>query len=256
MINSSPWLVRSGCHAPALRLYCFPYSGGHAGIYSSWHQALGPSIEICAVQLPGRAERFGEPPSTSMSEVVAALTALLSRDQDIPYGFFGHSFGALLAFETARSCVENGLMEPVHFFASGCDAPQQRAPSRGLDLLSDQDLIAELSQCGGTPSALLANERAMRLFLPAIRSDLSMARTYVYADGPSLSTPISVLAGTYDDQGMAKHSAAWSRETTGKASVHWFDGDHFFVNSHRREVLDLVRSLLRETLECRSTATP
>src|SRR2546430_10624517 len=101
--NLSRWLMipRPNPNA-SVRLFCFPYAGGNASIYTSWSRDLSANVELVAVQPPGRANRISEPPHSRMQDLIAdlcpAIRALLGK----PYILLGHSLGSHVAFELAR----------------------------------------------------------------------------------------------------------------------------------------------------------
>lgn len=127
----SPWvLVPSPRLAARLRLICLPYAGGNASAYRQWQGYLPGDVEILAVQLPGREDRFSEPAIASVDVLVDGLVDGLSTYRDQPFALFEHSMGALIAFELARR-LRTIRLEPVHLFASGFRAPHLRADGRG-----------------------------------------------------------------------------------------------------------------------------
>jgi len=242
--NMHPWFIRRDMPTAKRRLFCFPYAGGNAAAYADWQEKIGPGVEICAVQLPGRATRFCEPASTSMHELVTQVTAAMAGLPPLPFAYFGHSMGALLAFETARYGVARGLPAPGHLFASGCAAPQSRDPSKSRHTLDDDAFIAHLSTYEGTPPAVLAHRELMELVLPTIRADFSLVDTYTYLPGEPIPTPISVLCGTDDPCIRADQYAAWAQETSLSCTTHRFAGNHFFLHTDT----DAVIAHLRHTL--------
>lgn len=243
-MNSTPWLLRRRITAPQSRLFCFSYAGGSAANYMPWHAQLAPDIEVCAVQLPGRGTRLAEPPMTSMAQVVEAIAQAVVTLSDLPFAFFGHSLGALLAFEVARYCQQRALPTPAHLFASACDAPQYRRTDRELHLLDDEALIDTLRRFNGTPSELLDDSELMGMVLPMLRADFYLAGNYTYRSGPRLAVPMTVLSGTDDEHVRLDRLEAWARETSARCSFHRFEGDHFFINDQTSAVLACVRAEL------------
>ncbi|SFV14432.1 thioesterase II family protein [Pseudoduganella namucuonensis] len=239
-MQHTPWLTRLCSGAPRMRLYCFPYAGGGAEIYAGWHAAL-PGVEICAVQLPGRGSRFGETPIDTLSELLAELAQLTSRDRSLPFAFFGHSLGALLAFELARYCRRHYLPLPQCLIVSGCDAPNQRKSGGALHTLPDDELIAALGRYNGTPPQVLANAELMALLLPAIRADFALGERYAYRLQPPLALPLSVYAGKDDTLLSPETVKGWSVETSETCRTQWFNGDHFFLHAQRDAVLEALR---------------
>jgi medium-chain acyl-[acyl-carrier-protein] hydrolase len=189
---------------------------------------------------------MGEAPMSDLGELVRQISAVISSQPRMPFAFFGHSLGGLLAFEVARYCMLHYLPQPLHLFASGCSAPQYRDRDRKLHLLPDNELIEALKDYNGTPAEVLANEELMSLLLPMLRADFALVENYQYRATLRLSLPISVLAGRGDSHVEQMQVDGWSKETSGSCRVNWFEGDHFFVQSERAAVLDLVRGTLAE----------
>lgn len=244
MKQKSPWLVQYSKGNGSLRLYCFCYAGGSAVVFSSWKDVLDPSIEICAVQLPGRGTRMLEAPLMSLETIIAEVAQTIAQQGQGPFVFFGHSLGGLIAFEVARYCMQNGLPTPVHLIVSGTEAPQFRESPKNIHLLEDDDLIAELRSYNGTPPEVLANKELMSLVLPILRADFALVNDYKYVAGQRLSMPLSVFIGTGDEH--TRHMDKWSEETTAPSQSYWFDGDHFFINTHKEYVLRLLNTILRQ----------
>jgi surfactin synthase thioesterase subunit len=246
---TSPWLVGAPLASRKLRLYCFSYAGGGAHAYAGWQAALGPDIEVCAIQLPGRGARMAEAPFTSMQELVFALTQVLTTQDRTPFAFFGHSMGALVAFELARFFSRHSLPLPRQLIVSGATAPQRRAPPRNLHLMPDAELIAALHDYDGSPPSVLENRELMELLLPMIRADFELVEKYVYRPGLTLSMPLTVLLGKDDSHVTLEHAPDWKLETRASCDLHTFDGGHFFLQSAQDAVFDCLRKALQVPLQ-------
>lgn len=243
-MKSSNWLVRSPLPTHRQRLYCFPYAGGGAHAYHSWQAALGPHTEVCAIELPGRGSRIAEMPYTSLTDLIASLAQVLARQDAMPFMFFGHSLGGLIAFELARFCARYALPMPSRLIVSGTDAPQHRSPSKDLHSMPDDELIDALGKYNGTPVELLQHRELMDLLLPAIRADFTLAETYEYCISPPLQIPITVYEGKMDEHILPQQVANWQKETSGQCAVHWFEGDHFFINSEKALLHECLKAEL------------
>lgn len=248
IIQRTPWFITSPAQRPSMRLFCFAYAGGSAFNFMPWRAALDSSIEICAVQLPGRGARIAEPPIASMPALLKSMAPAISQQNHLPFAFFGHSVGALIAFELARYLQLHGVGGPEHLFMSGCHAPQFRSPSRQLHQLPDDAFIDELRDYNGTPTEVLESGELMALMLPTIRADFAIAENYCYRSGPMLQVPISVYAGKQEDNKAPGQIDGWKKETANRCQVTWFDGGHFFINTERDAVLKQINADLFETL--------
>jgi surfactin synthase thioesterase subunit len=242
----SRWLA---CRAPrpraAARLYCFPHAGGAAGEYATWADEL-PEVEVAAVQLPGRGGRFAE---ASLEDAAAVRDAVLAGvELRPPFALFGHSLGALLAFEVARGLEARGA-GPACLVVSACrapSAPRRRAP---ISHLSDAALLAELA--GDDDSAIrevIDDPELCELVLPGLRADLRMAERYAPLPGPPLGCPIVALGGEADDVTLDE-LAAWQSHTAAALAIHRFAGGHFFTRTARDAVARLLAAVIRERVQ-------
>ncbi|HYD80014.1 MAG TPA: alpha/beta fold hydrolase [Paucimonas sp.] len=239
-MQKSEWIIHQPNAQRRFRLYCFSYAGGGAASYLPWQTALDPGIEICAVQLPGRGARLHETPYTSWPELIQQLALATVCQNNLPYAFFGHSLGGLVAFELARFCKRYLLPMPRRLFVSGCAAPQRREPFAPLHELGDDALIEKLKEYDGTPPELLSNRELMALVLPTVRADFALVANYRYRPTLPLETPITILAGRSDDRVSEAQAEGWRAQTTGDFRLHWFEGGHFFIHSARHKVLDCL----------------
>lgn len=241
----SPW-VRINCPRPAarLRLICLPPAGGAASRYRGWPALLPDEVEVVSVQLPGRENRLNEPPIGSMDQLVSGLAGGLAGDLTRgPFAVFGHSMGALIAFELIRRLRRDGVA-PVHLFASGCRAPHLPSRSSDWHTLPDEEFIGKIRALGGIPPELLAERPFLDTMLPALRSDCTLSETYVCRPEPALSCPVSAFGGLRDEEVYPEDVQAWSGHTTAPFRAHLLPGDHFFINSALADVLELIVSAL------------
>ncbi|MFJ9612164.1 thioesterase II family protein [Kitasatospora sp. NPDC101176] len=231
----------------AVRLVCFPHAGGSAGTYRPWAEAVDPSVEILAVQYPGRQDRYREPGIDNLNELADLVTpALRSAVTGGRYALFGHSLGAALAFEVARRLA--GDDGPELLAVSGRRAPSQ-ARREAYHRLDDAGLAAHLEDLSGTDRRLLTDPDALQLILPAVRSDLRAIETYRAAPGATVDVPVLALTGDHDPWTTLLEAAAWSAHTTAGFDLRVFPGEHFYLVEHRAEVLDLLARRLSPVSE-------
>jgi medium-chain acyl-[acyl-carrier-protein] hydrolase len=230
----------------SLRLFCFPYAGGGATSYRRWPTALADDAEIFAVQPPGREERLGDPAFTDLPSLLAELLPRLLPYLDVPFAFFGHSMGALICAEAARTLHSEHSCTPSHMFVSGSRAPHLVRHRRTLHLLPDDALIDAIRDLNGTPDELLRHPEMMRLLLPLLRADFSILGKYAYQPGPMLTCPITVLAGDRDPLVDEAGMRGWQDLTVGATDIQIFSGDHFYLRSSQAALLQVISDRLRQ----------
>jgi surfactin synthase thioesterase subunit len=247
--TTSPWgLSRPRRPDAPIRLYCFPHSGGSPGEYVRWASGL-PQAEVWGIQLPGRGARLNEKPFTAMPDLVGALVDEFPPVD--PFVFFGHSLGALVAFETARVLRSRGRPGPRRLVLSACTPPHhglQRAPLHTLPDAEFLDAVSE--QFGGLPPAIRTEPELLELVLPAYRADLEMFEKYEYVPGEPLSCPVTVIAGA-DDYIPPALMDDWRRYTTGDFERHTFPGGHFYLRDEpaREQLIGLIARELDRTAD-------
>jgi surfactin synthase thioesterase subunit len=206
---------------------------------------MSGDVEVCALQYPGRQERLSEPTYDSIDALVGALAAELlgAGCFEGRFGLFGHSTGAIVAFELARRLEGTHGIVPTAFFASGRRGPTTRRDEK-VHLGGDRALLREVGRLGGTPPELLADEDIQELMLPALRADYKAIETYELQPGPPLSCPIWALAGDADPLTTEAELAAWRPQTTGAFVLRTFPGHHFYLADHLHQLTTLIAEAL------------
>ena len=229
------------------RLFCLPYAGGGASIYRNWQQELPAEIEVCPIQLPGRENLLRETAQTRIKPLIKILSDQIEPYLDLPYAIFGHSLGAWVGFELIRELRRRQLTIPSRFLVSGSKAPQLLDLTPPIHRLPDDKFIAKIESYQGTPPAVLQNKELLEQFLPILRADFAVLETYFYTAEAVLDCPIAVFGGKADTQVTPAQLSAWQQQTA-KFDLQMFDGDHFFLNSARQELLKAIATTLEQQL--------
>ncbi|MEU1090220.1 alpha/beta fold hydrolase [Streptomyces sp. NPDC005892] len=223
-----------------MNLYCIPYAGCSARVYDSWQQHLPDHVTVVPLELPGRGSRCIEEP---IDELPALLEDLYRQlDTGTPYALFGHSYGALIAFELARLPRSEGVRRPSALLVSASCAPRIPAADADSHRLSDAELVERLAALGGTPKELLENEELMEIYLPVIRADYRILGAYGTGTPGTVDCPITAFYGDADDEADLPSVEAWADYTNGPFRVERIPGDHFFLHSAERELVAAVEA--------------
>lgn len=240
--NGGKWVVRFRPNPSArLRLFCFPYAGVGASIYFPWTSRVHPAVEVAAVQLPGREGRIGEKPIDRLSRLAPEAARYLLPMLDRPYAFFGHSMGALVGYEVARSLQSENVSGPVHLFVSGRRAPERRDGLPPVHALPDREFVDEVSRrWNGIPPALLGEKELLDLLLPTLRADVAVIETYEHVERDRLACPISVFGGAEDRTTSREDLLAWQGHTDRAFKLSMLPGNHFFIRSQQDAIVASV----------------
>jgi surfactin synthase thioesterase subunit len=216
--------------AACRRLVCFPHAGGSANFFRSWAPLLPEDVALVAVQYPGRADRLREPCATSLLQIAAEVGESLRAAPAQPTTLFGHSMGAIVAYEVARLLESIGhSVERV--VASASRAPHERDGVASLDMWDDEVAMRALVSLGGTADdpELLADPRVRTLVLPYLRADYSMLQRYRHRSGADLRCELLVVSGESDTHVTPGHCVRWADLTHGRFAHVVRPGDHFYL---------------------------
>ena len=172
-----------------------------------------------------------------MSDLVAALADALEPYLDLPFGLFGHSMGARVAFELTRTLRDRGAPMPCHLFASGSRAPHIPSNQPDMHRLSDKALTEELRSMGGTPDDILDDADTMATLLPIVRADFEVLETYRFDGNDRVGCDITAFRGASDPCATREGTDAWSTLTDARFTHRTFPGNHFFLLHQGRAVL-------------------
>lgn len=247
-LSTIDWLARPRPVDARLRLVFFPHAGGAPSGAAPLAGPLHPDAELWVAQLPGRERRFTEPAATRLVDLVAPLGAAVTRQVAPPFVLFGHSMGALLAFEVARWLHAAGGPLPAHLVVSACQAPHLPRWRPARHTLDDVELRRWLDECGGLPPEVGADPQLLDLLLPTLRADLRACETHRYRPGPPVPCPITALAGVDDPLVSPADMAAWREHTTAEFALRTLPGGHFYYLTLGWSALaDEIRDGLRST---------
>jgi medium-chain acyl-[acyl-carrier-protein] hydrolase len=219
----------------SIQLFCVPFAGGTARAYRAWQHRFGPAIEVVALELPGRGARSAEPFPGSLRQAAADLAAQAAgRWTGGRYVLFGHSMGALLAYEVALRRELHALPSPTLLVVSGRNPPHVPA-QWGAEVLQlpDRELFAALAEVGGIPAGLTVSIAAS-FFLPQLRADLRLVCEYLPGAGDTrpgtpVDAPLVIMSGRQDPLVDQDRVSDWARYTVREASLLPHDGQHFAI---------------------------
>lgn len=246
-----PWLVplSKTPPRPRMRVIAFAYAGASATVYRNWPARLGPDFELLGVQLPGRGARFQEAPIADFELLAQAVADAVQRGpQRLPFVFFGHSLGALLAFEVCCLLAERGAPQPQMLVLSGRAAPAAGLPPVLRECCTDADFVAELQRLQGTPREVLQDPELLALLMPTIRADFALLHSWRPRPAACFDGPLVALAGRGDAHVPLAAVDAWSQHVLGRFERLDYAGGHFFIHEQEREVVRDVAERLQELL--------
>ncbi len=215
---------------PALRLFVLHHAGGSHLLYRHWPAELPDTWDVTLLDAPGHGLLLDQPQIADAGHLADHLLRLIGPElTDSPYALFGHSMGALLAYEITRRAVDRGLPLPVWIGVSARTAPQVAGPKNRYHQLPDAELRTRLKQLGGTPDAVFDDPDLWALFEPVIRADLRLVETWRPDPGTGpLPVALSAYAGGADHSASPARMTGWEEHTEHFLGLRVFDGGHFY----------------------------
>jgi surfactin synthase thioesterase subunit len=225
---------------PPIQLFCFAHAGGGPALFRPWRNKLAPEVMVRPVLLPGRESRLSEKPFRRMADLIGPLCEALEPQLAQEYALFGHSMGALIAYEVARRFCAGTRPGPACLLVSG-RAPRPRTGRRQVHGLPDDEFLAEVKRLNGIPPEILDEPDLIGMVLPVLRADYQLAETYWPLPGGQLRCPVTAYLGTSDPDVDEQEMLRWKEVTTGEFAMRVFRGDHFYLKGDRPDVLNAVR---------------
>ncbi len=224
-------------------LLVFPHAGAGASAYRDFSKALSRRFEVVVFQYPGRQDRAAEAPLATLPEIAAGAFEEFSasdHNRGVPVVAFGHSMGAMVAFEFVRLAEPRGIpVDQLNVSATVAPCHAAGKPAHPTD--DDEELLNHLLRLEGTDSGVLADRELMRLTLPVVRADFKAFDAYSCADDVKVAAPIHAMGGDQDPYVTLGDLYGWGRHT-GTVTVTMFDGGHFYLNQHIEAIAPLLTS--------------
>lgn len=229
-----------------IKLFCLPYAGGSAAIYSKWKQYLDTDIELIPIELAGRGKRINEPFYPDVPALIDDIYNLVSNKvEGDPYAFFGHSMGGMISYQICQILCEKNHQAPMHVFFSGRGAPHVKRPDeKKYHLLNEEEFKKAVISLGGTPPEFFDHPELLEFFLPLLKNDFRLDETdFLNCEINPLDSNISVFLGKEEDL-TTEQCDGWKKHTKKFCSIHYFEGGHFFLHDEVEQVVRLINNTL------------
>ncbi|MET0791816.1 MAG: alpha/beta fold hydrolase [Polyangiaceae bacterium] len=233
---------------PRGRLFCIPFAGGGVGAFRGWNSGAPEGLEIFGVGLPGRESRLREPAFDSIPEIVEAVRSAITSASDLPFALFGHSMGALVAFELALA-LEAAEHGPEHLFVSARRPPDEPDPQPDVHTLPDEPFVDELQRrYGAIPDAVRNEPELLALLLPTLRADIRALERYTPISTRKVRCPVHVFGGLQDTHPAPAQLPGWQRVAEHGVRVRLFPGNHFYLATQQAALMADIRATWADDL--------
>lgn len=228
-----------------LKVICLPHAGGMASSYVGLKRSAAEYMDFRLVELAGRGSRTCEPLYETLEQAVEDIYEQIKNEiEESDYVLFGHSMGSWLAYELYYKIKSMGSRLPLHLFFSGNTPPAANNNTREFDKMSDKEFIDYIVENGQTSREMFEIEELRDIFLPVLKSDYRILENYKLLDGRErINENITVLGGLSDNMISGKLED-WGKMTDKKCSIHYFEGDHFYLFQKAEEIVDIIYSVV------------
>ncbi len=242
--SCSDWLPKREFSPSTIQLVCFPYAGGGTAHYYRWPSMISDRFVVLPVHLPGRENRFHETAIDHMDTMTEALYTHVAPSLRPPFALFGHSMGALIAYELALRLVADGR-SPDYLVVSACRSPARMMTEERRHELPAEAMIQSLIRDYGTVGATSDEELdIMRLLSATIQCDLRMVEMYTHTPTTPLPCPILAISATEDTKVTRSDVSDWRHYTTNSFTMRTFPGNHFYLREQDAALIRLLESKL------------
>lgn len=224
----SKWLSRLTRHSSArINLVCFPYGGAGASVYKALALQLPADIEVWAVQLPGRENRFAEPFAGDADAAVQAVSADIDRLDLNNLLFFGHSMGSDLAVLCATLRQQQKRIMPRVLVVSG-NRPPHLPLQQFWASAPEPALVQHVLGFGGISPEVLANAEFASIYLDKLRADYRLYEGIGARPPVMLDTSLVVVKSDADPLLADVDTNEWRHYSRRPFTLREVKGGHFY----------------------------
>jgi len=239
-MNSPYFRLIKPAKNPRANLICFPFAGSGASIYQGWRNQIDGRINLYGLQAPGREDRIKEEPLINLNKLIDELmVSLSSLNQNLPIILFGHSLGAIIAYELAKK-IHGTKIKSALLIVSGRQAPNILSKFPSVSHLNDEQLLQEITVLNGIPDEILQNNELLEIVLPVLRADFKLADNYYAEIKDKLDCPVIAICSLDDPWVSVEEANKWKLTTIGLFQVKTFLGDHFYFKKNPSDLINFI----------------
>ena len=225
----------------SVKLFCVPYAGGTAEVFSGLSEYLKEDIELIQIEYSGHGKRAKEPFYKTFDEMAEDTARLIneSLDGDEKFAVFGYSMGSVVSFE----CIVRGLLkgQPCHFFIASHEAPGEHWESMEYAALDDMAFFRKIVDFGGFKAedeARMENRFFRKLIFNPIKKDYDLIAQYRLTTEKKADVKTTMMFSPRD---VKKESAVlWQNRFTKEIEFIEIGDNHFFINKEQEKIANII----------------
>lgn len=233
-----------------MKLFCFTFAGGSASFFDALEQCAGASVEVVKLEYAGHGVRHREGFYSDFPHLAEDLCKTI-RDRcrkGESYALMGYSMGCISAVETLKKILSSGEMPPPVRIFLAAHGPCAKRELMGYSENDPDELVrARTIQFGGIPESLVGNKSFWRVYLPVYRADYALIGSYDF-QRLDLKSRIPATVFYSETDTPYEEIVQWGRFFIGECSFVRYEGNHFFIQEHCREMADVIKESLSDEL--------
>lgn len=230
----------------AVKVFLIPYAGASSYAYYKYKKLFPEELSPVFLELAGRGRRSEESFYTSIysaGEDIAEI--IIDHTKDCDYIIFGHSMGALIAYEAYYKLIDFNWKKPLHMFISGQKPPHLIQPDILIPQYSEETFLGIVEKYGGLPEEFY-DEKIKSTFLPVLRADFKILGEYQWMKkSKKVMCDITILYGDEDQNIVENEITCWSEYAGQEMEFYKFEGDHFFIQNHFSKIISIMQDVIK-----------
>ncbi|MFN8371185.1 MAG: beta-ketoacyl synthase N-terminal-like domain-containing protein [Bacteriovoracaceae bacterium] len=224
------------------RIFIFlPFGFGNKNMSKSWDYTLKEETEVWLVSLDN---------NSTWKNLINNIVNEISPYLDLPFVFYGHSMGSLVAFEVIQYIEKKMNKSPILFIPSASGTPEifQRLKytSPFLDITKDLDWTKTREVLERNNYLLPIKSGLAFLTENEVLNDIELIQNYSY-NGYQVKAPIMAIFANNDI--LVKDPlvvSSWRNFTTGEFLFEEIDGNHLYFISPPKSFFQKLDNVLSE----------
>lgn len=222
------------------QIFILPFAGSSVKYYNKWITYFNENIQVELIEMAGRGTRKADTKYNNFDEAASDLFKIIKNKVNTEnFYIFGHSLGAILAYEISLKFQNEELNLPKKLFLSGRTSPQYRFHENKESLSSD-DIINELQMLGVEDITIYKHPRAGKYYMSLLKSDYNLVNTYCKSETILKKVDGSIFYGIADPFSVDIDS--WQDYFEKNLDIYSFSGSHFYINDNFRNIIEIINN--------------
>jgi len=229
-------------------LFCLSHAGGSAITFNKWRQYLDRHVRLIPLELPGHMSRAKEPLTSNYTYIMNDLQCKIIEvigPSDMQYAIYGHSLGAVLAYECYVNLQNQGVRLPEHIFFAGSWPPYEiNIPDNDM-CLDNVDIFTKIVKERGLVNPSISdNSEIGSYFIELIRSDLQLMSNVPRLEPCNIQANITILWGSEDMRVPYESLLGWNQVAKANIRFVCVDGSHLFHLENPQDTVQIINQIL------------